>query len=272
MPVSSRQGARLPYLLITLWVLVMISIPVVRWLAGDDVMPFVVTLSVTLQAAASISVLWAAWGSRPVALVAVTVFPLAWLVEYVGSTTGVPFGAYDYTTALWPQIGGVPLLIPLAWLMMLPPAWAVAAALTAHRGRAAFVVITALAFTAWDLFLDPQMVAWGYWVWAHPGGYFGIPWTNYAGWLLASAMLTTAVYAPPWRPPPPPVRPLLLIYTITWVLQSLGLALFWEMPGPALAGAVAMGLFVVLAWRRVLQRAATGQAPAPPARSRLTNA
>src|SRR5690606_41755819 len=28
-----------------------------------------------------------------------------------------------------------------------------------------FILVSALALTVWDLFLDPQMVAWGFWIW-----------------------------------------------------------------------------------------------------------
>jgi putative membrane protein len=50
-------------------------------------------------------------------------------------------------------------------------------------------------------------------------------------------------------PFPFPITNLLLIYTITWLLQSIGQLLFWGMPGPALVGFVVMGLFVAGAWR-----------------------
>jgi putative membrane protein len=140
-------------------------------------------------------------------------------------------------------------LIPLAWLMMLPAAWAVASVITdSHRGWR-FVLVSALALTAWDCFLDPQMVSWGYWVWATPGGYFGIPWINFAGWALSAGLLTLLA-----RPLPLPIPPLLAIYTITWALQSTGQLFFWQMPGPALSGFIAMGLFVCLAWREHLLR------------------
>ena len=45
---------------------------------------------------------------------------IGWTAEAIGSKTGFPFGAYHYTDRLQPQLLGVPLLIPLAWLMMLP--------------------------------------------------------------------------------------------------------------------------------------------------------
>ncbi|MBK9747058.1 MAG: carotenoid biosynthesis protein [Chloroflexi bacterium] len=67
-----------------------------------------------------------AWGGRRALTTIGVIVALAWLTEFIGHTTGFPFGSYDYTPRLQPQVGGVPLLIPLAWLMMLPPAWAMA--------------------------------------------------------------------------------------------------------------------------------------------------
>ncbi len=232
-------------LLLAAWVLTMISIPIIRWVVGDAVLHWGVIASVLLQAAAVVALIQAAWGTRETLRVIILVLPLAWLVERIGSTTGIPFGEYHYTEALAPLLGGVPLIIPVAWLMMLPAAWAVAAAITGQAAGWRFVLVSAAAFTAWDLFLDPQMVRWGYWVWAEPGAYFGIPWINYFGWFVSSALITAAV-----RPKSPPIGPLLAVYTITWLLQSIGQAIFWAMPGPALCGFVGMGSFVVLSIHR----------------------
>jgi putative membrane protein len=189
-----------------------------------------------------------------VAQTAVVIAILTFSVEALGSATGIPFGHYNYTELLQPQLLGVPLLIPVAWLMMLPPAWATVAFLTQNRKgegmaqrarrQGLFVTLSALALTAWDLLLDPQMVAWNLWVWNEPGGYFGIPWLNFGGWFLTAVLATLLV-----RPTNLPVRPLLIIYTITWFLEVVGLALFWGMPGPALAGGLAMMLFVFIGWR-----------------------
>ena len=101
--------------------------------------------------------------------------------------------------------------------------------------------------TAWDLFLDPQMVAWGLWAWSSPAGFFGIPWNNYLGWLLVSALITAII-----RPNQLPIPGLLLIYTITWILQSIGLGIFWKLPGPAIVGGVFMGILTILGWRAYL--------------------
>ena len=237
--------------LLLVWVQMMIAVPIVRWVAGDAALPAVVTGSVLLQAAAVLAVLVGGWGRPRTAAVAALLLPLAWAVELLGSRTGLPFGSYHYTRLLQPQLLGVPLLIPLAWFMMLPVAWGVAALILGGRARPLpFALLAAAAFTAWDLYLDPQMVAWGYWVWDQPGAYFGIPLLNYAGWFAAAFALT--LLARPLAGPPGllPAVPLLVVYTITWVLQAVGLGLFWGMPGPALAGALGMGVFVWLGWRK----------------------
>lgn len=232
-------------LFVAAWLLTMISIPIIRWVLGDGFLHQGVIASVLIQAAAVLAIAYQAWGAWTVVRIAAIVVPLSWLIERIGSTTDFPFGPYHYTDALAPLIGGVPAVIPLAWLMMLPPAWAVAYAITGSVRGWHFVAVSALAFTAWDLFLDPQMVHWGYWVWEIPGAYFGIPLVNYAGWLLASGLLTFVV-----RPPIPPLGPLLFVYAAVWFLQSVGLSFFWQMPGPALFGFFGMGVFVVLALAR----------------------
>jgi len=240
-----RSGLSRPVLaLLGLWALVMIALPIVRAFASAAVFNALVVASVAVQAAAVLLALSEAWGRRRTLLMAASTGVLAWGIEAAGSSTGFPFGHYDYTTSLRPQLLGVPLVIPLAWLMMLPVAWAVAQLLSRGRARWTFVALSAAAFTAWDLFLDPQMVSWGYWVWASPRGYFGIPWSNYAGWLLSAALLTAVL-----RPLPVPVRPLLIIYTITWALESIGLMVFFGLPGPGVIGFLVMGAFVAAAWR-----------------------
>ena len=232
-----------PSALLIAWILLQLSMPFTKLAFGDAALYPSIVLSVLLQAATSLAILARTWSTRRLLLSAGLALLLAWGLEALGSTTGVPFGRYRYTDRLRPQLGHVPLLIPFAWLMMLPPAWAVARRICGQRRALCFVPIASLAFTAWDLFLDPQMVQWELWVWDEPGPYFGIPVQNYAGWLIGSALITAAV-----RPAALRSDALVVVYTLTWILETVGLALFWALPGPALWGSVAMGIFVVLAW------------------------
>ncbi len=262
----NRRTLRQPAVVLAMiWILAMISVPIARWTVGDHVIPVMAVVTTGLQCATVVSILQLQWTVRRTLSVFLIVAVLTYLAEYLGSTTGLPFGSYDYTPLLQPQLAGVPVIIPLAWLMMLAPAWAVAAAIlprgdhstTGHR--VSFALISALAITAWDLFLDPQMVGWDFWVWAEPSGYFGIPWSNYAGWLLTATVVTFVVS---WVAPlaEVPVRLLLVIYGIVWILQTIGLAVFWGQPGPALFGFLAMGLMLALAVYRLRQHP-TAQRP-----------
>jgi putative membrane protein len=128
------------------------------------------------------------WGLRRAVGAATGLAAATAVAERVGTATGLPFGRYHYTGALRPQVGGVPAIVPLAWFAMAVPARDAAHAALGHRsGRVARVALGAGALTAWDLFLDPQMVGEGYWQWARQGRYRGIPLSNYVGWLLVSA-------------------------------------------------------------------------------------
>jgi putative membrane protein len=229
--------------LIIVWALAMMLLPLVRRRWGERALPRGVTANVLLQAMMVLAILWPAWGPARTLLTTLAVLVLGWGVEFLGSSTGIPFGRYHYTDRLQPQLAHVPLVIPVAWLMMLPPAWGIAAAIAGEVRGLAFVVLSGLAITAWDFFLDPQMVGWRLWVWERRGGYFGIPWVNFAGWALAASLITVIV-----QPTTVPVAPLMLVYAATWALETVGQIVFWRLYGPALAGFAAMGTLLVWAW------------------------
>jgi len=238
---------------LTIWALMMLSLPITDWSTGWSALIGAITVGVSITAGLVIALLWGVWGAAATLRVAGSILVLSWAAEVVGSRTGIPFGTYSYTDTLQPQILNVPLQIPLGWLMMLPPSWAVAQAI-ADRIKPrwefpAFVGLSALAMTAWDLFLDPLMVAWEIWVWDNPGSYFGIPWINYLGWLLVAALITILI-----RPGKLPVVPLLIIYTAMWLLKSAGLGLFWGILGAAFVGCFCMGSITILAWRAFISR------------------
>ena len=229
-------------IVILAWIGSLALLPVFVWIWNDKALRWGVATGVTLQAIAVLVALGSLWGWVQAAAVGLAIAAMGWAVEFVGSRTGFPFGRYHYTDRLQPQVGHVPLAIPLAWLMMLPPAWAVASLITGGHG-VAFILVSALAFTAWDLFLDPQMVGWRLWVWEKPGRYFGIPLINYLGWFLASGIMTAIL-----QPRQLPEKPLALIYAITWLLETVGLGVFWKQPAPALCGFLGMGGMLAWMW------------------------
>jgi putative membrane protein len=152
-----------------------------------------VVVTVALGFALSV---WHAAATRGVRTAAVLIAVTAGgglLVESLGVATGVPFGAYAYSGDLGPKALDVPLVIPLAWTWMAWPAWLAALRITRHP--VARVALAGAGLAAWDLFLDPQMVAEGYWTWADPEpalpGVPGIPIGNYLGWLAVGLAMMT---------------------------------------------------------------------------------
>ncbi len=127
------------------------------------------------------------------------VFTVSLLFESVGVATGMIYGPYHYTNKLGPLfLGLVPYLIPVAWFMMSYPAFVIADRLIPvnwNRWQRILTVaaLGGLAMTAWDLVMDPIMVAGGHWVWEVKGAYHGIPLQNFWGWWL-TVFITFALY------------------------------------------------------------------------------
>jgi putative membrane protein len=172
-------------------------------------------------------------------------------VEAVGVRTGVPFGDYSYSATLGPQVLDVPVVVPLAWTMMAYPVLLAARRLTRHW----VPVVGAFGLAAWDVFLDPQMVADGRWTWADPTpslpGVPGVPLTNYAGWLAAGfvlMLLLTALLPRDGYPSADESVPATLLVW-TWAGYILGNLLWFGQPSTALVGGVLLGVLVVpYAW------------------------
>jgi uncharacterized membrane protein len=168
------------------------------------------------------------------------------LAESAGVATGLPFGRYAYTGSLGPEVLDVPLVIPLAWVMMAWPAYLVAARLT--RTRPARVAVAAAALASWDLFLDPQMVDAGHWRWADPApglpGVDTVPLTNYAGWAVVALVLMAVLdRAVPAGAAPDAVPYALYLWTYgSSVLAHLA---FFGLPASAFWGALGMGAVAI---------------------------
>jgi putative membrane protein len=109
-----------------------------------------------------------------------TVAAVGFGFEVLGVWTGFPFGSYTYTSKLQPLILGVPPVIACAWVVLF----------VFVRQFVSNSWLAAASLTATDLLIDPVACGpLGFWRWGHPGFYFGVPWTNFAGWYLVGAIL-----------------------------------------------------------------------------------
>jgi putative membrane protein len=245
------------------------------------------TVITSILALFSVGHAWYSLGGRLTATFFVLSAVISWAYEQVGVMTGLVFGAYHYTGYLGTKLGEVPLLIPLAWFMMIYPSYVVANLAIDGRpigtpsGAWRLVRLagaSAAVMTLWDLVIDPILSGPSVkaWIWENGGPYFGIPIHNYLGWLLTTFTVYLAYRAieQRWtgrssaaagsstpddgstegRGAPEPIGPIVASLPVA----AYGLMLAADLlsgvapAGLALVGPVAMGLpLVPAAWRLV---------------------
>ncbi|MFD3812375.1 carotenoid biosynthesis protein [Rhodococcus sp. NPDC058639] len=183
--------------------------------------------------------------------------------ELIGTATGYPYGCYAYAIdRIGPAVADVPLVVPLAWTAGLYPVWCVATRITRTApGRVAAVTV---GMVGWDLYLDPQMVADGQWVWCNGGGLPGIahiPLTNYAGWVVVAAAMATVLLVFDSRSrrlsPRHDTVPIAL-FLWTWLGSALAHSVFLqasELRFSAIYGLVVMGILGVPLLRSLMSTA-----------------
>ncbi len=219
-------------------------------LIGGHARAVLVVLTVLLGFA--ISVGHAGWthGARSAAVLVAVSAGGGLLVEAVGVATGFPFGHYSYTGALGPTLFGVPLVIPLAWTWMAWPAWIAATHLTRRPWARVLVAVAGLA--TWDLFLDPQMVAAGYWQWST----VDVPGQNYLAWLGVAVLIMLGLQTGVRSRAPDTARdaPVLALYLWTYTSSVIAHAVFLDLPRSALWGGLGMGLVALPLTVRLVRR------------------
>lgn len=173
--------------------------------------------------------------------------PVTYLFEYIGSTTGWPFGKYSYDGSLGYQIFGVPLVVPFAWLMMAHPLLIVARRMTSHW----VFLYGGLGLMAWDFALDPQMVADQRWTWEFSGRSVpfepAIPLSNAFGWLLCGMALMALLHQvlPRDRRKSAPNTAVNIFLGWTLFSHVVGNIIFFNRPGVAFVSGVALSVIII---------------------------
>ena len=196
---------------------------------GSSIGSYVSTLLIALPSAVA---LFRYLGPRRATLSLLAISILAYAIEAIGVTTGLPYGTFYYGDALGPRLVGiVPYLLPLSYAPLVVGAVAVA---WGTRLRLLHVIHATLLLVWIDAVLDPGAASLGFWVWPQGGVYYGVPLSNYAGWLLSGALATSLLLTTGrWSETP---RPALLdsatIATSFWT----GVAILSGTVVPALLG------------------------------------
>lgn len=122
---------------------------------------------------------------RAVALFAVLGL-FAIVIEAAAIITGFPYGHFGYSYLLGFKLFGlVPWTVAFAWPPLIIAAFAIAAYFT--NQKVIRVAVTALIATLFDLVIDPGAVSLAFWQYHEGGFYYGVPISNFIGWLLTAA-------------------------------------------------------------------------------------
>ena len=219
--------------------------------AGSYVSTFAIALP-------SLLALFRYLGPRRAALSLLALSAFGYAVEMVGVATGLPYGAFYYGDALGQKaLGLVPYLLPISYAPLV--LGAVAASWRDGSGpnhRSLLILRSALLLALMDGVLDPGAASLGFWVWPEGGAYYGVPLSNYAGWLVSGALAAALLLAlGRWRTAPPPG---LLDSAVLALAFWTGVAVFSALVFPALLGAA---LLVYLCSRRSRLHARSKTAP-----------
>ncbi len=219
---------------------------------GAGIASFVSTLLIALP---SFVALWRYLSPRGAVLSLLSLSAFGYAIETIGVATGFPYGPFYYGDSLGPKITGlVPYLLPLSWVPLVLGATAATAPTIpdgkamSRRRRVLWVLYAAILLTLVDGVLDPGAASLGFWVWPEGGLYYGVPVSNYLGWLFSSSVAAAILLVLGRRrwvsvPPPPGLLDSALVAVAFWV----GVDLFSGLLFPAVLG---IALFFYLLGRR----------------------
>ena len=136
------------------------------------------------------------YGSRHALVLFIICTAITFTIENIGVATGFPFGHYHFAIdARLPRIGSIPIIVGPLWFGAGYFSWIVASILLDGADRRldrpfnviALPVVAAFVMTQWDLVMDrSQSTLAKVWIWHDGGADFGVPLSNYLGWLLTS--------------------------------------------------------------------------------------
>ncbi|MFB6071106.1 MAG: bisanhydrobacterioruberin hydratase [Halanaeroarchaeum sp.] len=132
---------------------------------------------------------------RRAALAVGALVAYAYGIELLGVTTGWPYGSFEYLVALGPMVAGVPVGLPVFFVPLVVNSYLLVGVLLGEAGSrpAVRVGATALSVLAMDVVLDPGAVALGFWRYEGGGVFYGVPLSNYAGWILSAVVAVMAL-------------------------------------------------------------------------------
>lgn len=118
-------------------------------------------------------------------------YAMGWLVECVGTATGLLFGEYAYGGTLGTKVAGTPLLIGVNWAMLV---YAVVALANEYWSAVSVWIkslLGALVMVGLDVWIEPVAVRYDFWAWGVESSHrlWVAPLQNYLAWFAIAFVL-----------------------------------------------------------------------------------
>lgn len=115
--------------------------------------------------------------------------------EYFSIKTGFPYGEFYYTSNVGLKIfDTVPWAIGFAWVPLVMGSFLLSYSFFKEKRSFIIILASAIILVMSDFVLDPGAVALNMWVWKDQGFLYGIPLSNYFGWLISGLFGSTIFY------------------------------------------------------------------------------
>jgi putative membrane protein len=156
----------------------------------DPSLAFVSALFVLILALPSFWVCYQ-WLGRFKGLVVLGVLCVhAIILESIAVLTGVPYGSFSYSSIIgWKILGITPWTVPFAYIPLVLGAVPFSSRFVNKYWQ--LVVSNAFLLVVIDMVLDPGAVLLGMWHYDAGGIYYGVPWSNFFGWLISGILCST---------------------------------------------------------------------------------
>ncbi len=185
---------------------------------------------------------WLGWKRAIQLLGALGAFAVG--IETFAIQTGLPYGEFSYGDKIGTKFFGVvPWTVPFSW----PPLVLGAMALVRHLVPKHRLWAATLVLLAFDLVLDPGAVDQKFWSYRAGGLYYGVPFSNFCGWIL-SGWIGALIFCGITRNEPIPVP---LISSVTLVLAFWTSVCIFATPHILWIPAIVGFALLIWIWREI---------------------
>lgn len=109
-------------------------------------------------------------------------------IETVGVLTGFPYGHFIYTDLFaFKLFETTPIIVPFGWIPIVVGAYSLVQKFGFNSAKKSYLVFIALILLT-DAIVDPGAVKLGMWAYRDGGVYYGVPLSNFLGWILSGTV------------------------------------------------------------------------------------